>query len=133
MCDNSCAGHDILEDFECLCCGHCCRGDGFVRVSREDIARMAEALHIHVSHFVALYTRDPEVSWHAKCGDRWLIDHAGDSLDCIFLEDNKCLLHDAKPRQCKEFPMVWRNQAMLDDCAGYQRLMRLKKERDGLS
>ena len=101
-------------------CGNCCRGEGYVRVSPDDITRMSALLNITASHFIATYTRAPEIPAHADVGDLWLLDRPGPELDCIFVENNQCQVHAAKPTQCVGFPMKWRTPDVMDYCVGMQ-------------
>lgn len=57
---------------------------------------MAAALDISIEEFVEKYTRlvDGEIS---------LKEHPR-NYDCVFLRDNKCLVYNARPRQCRTFP-----------------------------
>ncbi len=119
---------ELIKNFKCLCCGNCCRGDGFVRVTPEEMAAMVAVLGIDLDRFIAEYTREPQFTWHKSAGDRWLANHADKPLDCIFLVDNKCIVQKAKPRQCREFPYDWRHQDMLDDCAGYRKFLEERKK-----
>jgi len=41
-----------LSEFRCRRCGTCCKWEGPVRVSQEEIARIAEFLHIDVQEFI---------------------------------------------------------------------------------
>ena len=109
-------------EFQCLCCGNCCRGDGYVRITVQDIDRMATALGVMREAFIAQYTRTPEIKSHIRRGEYWLTNHLHAPLDCIFLVDNRCILHEAKPEQCLNFPALWNHDEMLDECAGYQLL-----------
>ena len=48
---------------------------------------------------------------------------------CIFLERDpdglyRCQVNDAKPEQCRGFPVQWRNPDSLRTCAGLRRLMK---------
>lgn len=113
-----------FDGFCCRCCGNCCRGDGYVRVTSKDVEEMARELGLDRESFLEKYTRPPEMSVHARRGDYWLINHPHAPLDCIFLVDNKCVLHSAKPEQCRGFPRQWNHRDMLEECAGYQEMIR---------
>ncbi|OPZ25813.1 MAG: Flagellin N-methylase [Lentisphaerae bacterium ADurb.BinA184] len=96
-------GHDpeAALRYRCTRCGACCRWDGYVRVSDEEIARIAALLDLTPEAVRRDYTRLTH-------------DRAGLSLtekpdgSCVFLADgNVCRIQDAKPRQCKLFPNFW--------------------------
>ena len=98
-----------ISAFECVRCGNCCRGDGFVKVTRSDARRIAALLGITAQEFYHRYTMRHE-------GDYWLIDKP-DNDDCIFLENNLCSVNEAKPQQCRDFPYKWRVSNMLSFCS----------------
>ena len=102
-----------IAEFECHRCGNCCRGDGFVEMSADDIARAAALLERAPAAFVA------EFCAVQRDGRVHLIDQ-GDALQsCVFLTaDNLCRVHAAKPAQCQGFPMKWRPPDALELCAG---------------
>jgi Fe-S-cluster containining protein len=107
-----------VKAFACAMCGNCCRGEGYVRVTPEDVARIAELLQISVTEFQERYTREPEIAEHMDAGDLWLIDKPGPEMECIFLERNRCWVHAAKPIQCIGFPLKWRTPDVVDYCVG---------------
>ncbi len=82
--------------FGCTGCGECCRGpSGYVWVGMNDIETMAEAMKMSLDGFGRKYLR--------RCGTRMaLVD--GPDGNCIFLNNGKCKLYDARPIQCKTFP-----------------------------
>lgn len=106
--------------FVCAQCGNCCRGEGYVRIDPEDANRIASHLGISISKFKAQYTRPPEAGVKAEPDDLWLLDKPGPEMECIFLENNQCIIHEAKPVQCIGFPLRWRTPDVLDYCVGMQ-------------
>jgi Fe-S-cluster containining protein len=101
-----------VEPFQCHRCGNCCRGDGFVVMTADDLARAADLLAMSTDEFLAAYCRrQPD-------GEIHLIDQADPLRSCIFLRpDNLCRIHAAKPAQCQGFPMKWRPPDALELCA----------------
>jgi len=98
--------------FTCHGCGACCRWPGYVHTTDEDIDRMAGYLLLSVVEFTAQYTRLTD--------DRRGLSlvEAGDGA-CIFLTaDNRCRVQPVKPRQCREFPLGWRNPGVETVCRG---------------
>lgn len=94
--------------FECLECGKCCSGpeEGFVWVTEEEIATLAEAKEISIAAFRKQYCR--------KAGRRIsLIEKA--NKDCVLLEDGKCTVYHARPTQCRTWPFWSRNLETPDD------------------
>lgn len=83
--------------FECTKCGQCCRGtNGYVWVGEAEISRMAEAKGLALDDFGKLYLR--------KVATRYALLDTPASGDCIFLEDNECSIHAARPDQCRRYP-----------------------------
>lgn len=105
-----------VAPFVCHQCGNCCRGDGFVELTDEEIDRMAKHLGLTRDDFLGRYGEyhKPSRKWH-------LIDQDDDLQSCIFLQpDNSCRVHEAKPDQCRNFPMAWRPDNILEFCEGWR-------------
>ena len=98
------------ETFVCKRCGACCRVPGVVRVDEADVERLAGALGMSVEAFTAAYTE--------LAPGRTGLMLAGDPEGaCIFLgEDNLCRVHEARPRQCRDYPARWRSAAIEAVC-----------------
>ena len=102
-----------VEPFQCHRCGNCCRGDGYVDMTADDVARAAALLGRSEAQFLAEFCAvQPDGEVH--------LIHQGDALQsCVFLTaDNLCRVHAAKPTQCDSFPMNWRPSDALEICAG---------------
>ncbi|MCX7766422.1 MAG: YkgJ family cysteine cluster protein [Candidatus Sumerlaeia bacterium] len=98
-----------LENFVCKRCGNCCRGEGFVKITPEEARIIATFLKITVPEFYRNYT--------VKLADVvWLKDKP--NKDCIFLEDNLCVIHPVKPKQCRDFPRKWHTADVASYCQG---------------
>jgi len=83
-------------DFECKKCGACCKWEGVVIVTPEDIQGMSDHLSLDIEDFLKRYTK--------KHGKDTVLKNKPDSSSCVFLKDNKCDIWDAKPKQCGDFP-----------------------------
>ncbi len=89
--------------FECTGCGGCCSGpgEGYVWVTSDEIAAMAEHLGMTVDAFTDAYTR--------RIGRRVSLIEAPDK-DCIFLEPagadghRGCRIYPVRPTQCQTWP-----------------------------
>jgi len=89
--------------FACTRCGNCCTGEpGFVWVTDEEIAGIAEALKQPVEEVTAMYTKQA---------------HSGRSLrekpngDCVLYDrELGCTVYEARPRQCRTWPF-WQSTA----------------------
>lgn len=102
-----------VEPFKCHQCGNCCRGDGYVVMTADDIERAAAHLGRTVEQFLA------ECCVTRPNGEIHLVDQGDRLRSCVFLTaDNLCRVHAAKPTQCEGFPMKWRPADALDVCAG---------------
>jgi len=86
---------------ECQRCTACCRWPGQVRLSNEEIARLAGFLKLDERDFIQRFTR-------------LTIDRRGLALQeqpdgvCVFLEGNDCSVQPVKPQQCRDFPNLWK-------------------------
>ncbi len=58
-------------------------------------------------------------------GQRVLLDQSDLERSCIFLENGRCVAHEAKPRQCREFPFTWRSPDIAETCEGWRRMLGL--------
>ena len=96
--------------FRCRRCGACCRRSGYVLLDRADRERLAAALGLTEEEFVARYAR--LTSNRAQLS---LIEKEDGS--CVFLEGNRCAVYEARPRQCREYPLLWRTD---DPCPGWE-------------
>jgi len=84
--------------FSCTQCGKCCSGTpGYVWVSEEEIEAMASLLKISVAAFKRQYLRQ-------RNGRYALVEMKSRSYDCVFLRDKRCLVYEARPKQCRAFP-----------------------------
>jgi Fe-S-cluster containining protein len=83
--------------FGCTGCGKCCTGSpGYVYLGESDLTNLANHFTLSKEEFARKYTRLVD-------GDYALLDKQG-SEDCLFLENNKCTVYDARPSQCRTIP-----------------------------
>ena len=91
-----------LKEFVCWECGNCCRGEGFVAITPEDIERMAEYPGCSELEFTRKFTKQE------KNRRGLVLKEKGDDAACIFLNgDNTCAVYQARPEQCAGFPYTW--------------------------
>ena len=90
--------------FHCRRCGACCRiKDGIVRVSEEEIARIAAHLGMTEADFIA---NETEVAPDRKS----LMLKSRPDGSCVYLAaDNLCRINPVKPDKCRTFPFEWIN------------------------
>jgi Fe-S-cluster containining protein len=83
--------------FKCTGCGKCCTGpSGYVFLSESDLQNLADHFSLSPQEFAKKYTRLVD-------GGYALLDRPG-SDHCLFLEDKKCTVYEARPVQCRTFP-----------------------------
>jgi len=114
-----------LNQFECLCCGGCCLIVGFVRVSDAEIEEIGRYLELSSAEVRTRFTTN-----RLTAGGEILVlrDHPG-TTRCIFLdENNRCVIHAVKPKQCRAFPVEWRDPYSHFYCTGLQRLRQIGVE-----
>ena len=88
--------------FECTNCGACCTGaPGRVRVSREELERIA-------AHLGERVDAEALPDWAGdECGELRLRER--ENGDCVFYVENRCSIHAVKPGQCRRYPFWFRN------------------------
>lgn len=95
--------------YVCQRCTACCKWPGDVRVSDEEIAKIADFLEMKEADFIAQFTRLRT----NRCGLS-LIEK--DNHECIMLENGGCRIHPVKPSQCAGFPNKWNFPNWRDVC-----------------
>jgi Fe-S-cluster containining protein len=94
--------HQVLIEIECQRCAACCRWPGEVRLTEEEISKLAGFLHLTEDDFIEQHTRLRQDRLGLALKER-------PDRSCIFLEDTTCTVQPVKPQQCKEFPNRWLN------------------------
>ena len=94
--------------FACTGCGQCCRWEGHVLLTGDDIRRLARALAVPEHDFIQRYTG-------LASNRRQLTLLDGTDGACIFLEGNRCAVYAARPAQCRAFPFATTTPA---ECPG---------------
>lgn len=110
-------------EFSCQKCGACCRGfkEGEVYLYKDDITRLAKLLNLAsksgLRKFAIKYLKVVSDSffWKEPGAARGKMyryktlgfKFTGDDEHCQFLKDNKCTVHEARPFQCRAFPIGW--------------------------
>jgi Fe-S-cluster containining protein len=93
--------------FACTRCGHCCTGDpGFVWVTEEELAAIAEFLGEPLDEVRGLYSRMARRK-------RTLREKANG--DCVFYDREKgCTIYTVRPAQCRTWPF-WESNVATED------------------
>ncbi|MBN8733176.1 MAG: YkgJ family cysteine cluster protein [Acidobacteria bacterium] len=89
---------EVQSHVDCTACANCCR-HGEVAVSGEDIAAMARHLGTTVEEVERLYLVGVA---GAPAQHELRTTEAG----CLFLDGTLCLIYEARPKACREFPHV---------------------------
>ncbi|HNV86234.1 MAG TPA: YkgJ family cysteine cluster protein [Candidatus Omnitrophota bacterium] len=96
--------------FKCRRCLRCCEQPGFVYIREEEAERIAGFLGIEVPVFVNQYCD----LWERRA----LVLKKKEDEKCFFLGDEGCLIYDARPDQCRDFPSKWKTERSLEYCDG---------------
>ena len=94
---------------ECQRCTACCRWPGQVRLTEEEITRLAGFKGVSEHDFIQQFTR----LRHDRQG---LALQEKPDGGCIFLEGNDCSVQPVKPQQCRDFPNRWNFPGSEKDC-----------------
>jgi len=86
---------DAAFTFTCARCGKCCRDEGIVFFSPDEIRRASEYLNIGERDFIERFL------FYTSGGYAHRVKK--DSA-CVFLNNNVCSINGVKPEQCESFP-----------------------------
>lgn len=111
---------EILSLFECQKTGHCCRFEGYVYVSEEEISNMAKELRYPLSTFKEHYV--------IQDGSYFLISKPGYRKDCFLNCQNECQVYLSRPQQCRTYPNwdnLWQSKSSIlkevEFCSGLKK------------
>ena len=90
--------------FTCRQCGTCCRWEGHVLLTPEDITRLSVSTGLSEEKFIERYT-----VLASNRRELCLAEHPDGR--CVFLGENNCAVYDSRPAQCREFPAGWHDTA----------------------
>ncbi|MBI4773467.1 MAG: YkgJ family cysteine cluster protein [Deltaproteobacteria bacterium] len=96
-----------LKPFECQLCGTCCKGEGGVFITEEELPGIARYLNSSVEDF--------ERNHCLRKNGRIYIRTRADGYCSLW--DGGCLVHPVKPRPCKEWPFF---KAMMRDRSNWE-------------
>ena len=85
--------------FQCQGSGKCCvsRGQyGYVYLDKEDRKKMATFLKVSEAEFIKTYCQVTEGYYHLRTYPK--------KTECLFLQENKCSVYEARPTQCRTWP-----------------------------
>ena len=104
----------MSESFHCVRCGACCRWEGPVRVSEQEVDAIAAYLNIPVRDFIRDHT--------VLTPDRRSLSlrENPDGSCCYYDPAAGCRIQAVKPKQCRDFPLKWNFPGWEKLCAGAQ-------------
>jgi uncharacterized protein len=76
-------------------CTNCCRVQGWVYITEEDLQRAAAFLHLNAADFEAQYVVRTKHTLRLR---------KPKGSQCHFLQEGGCQIHPVKPVQCRLFP-----------------------------
>jgi Fe-S-cluster containining protein len=89
---------EVQQHIDCSACANCCRSS-VVPVSEAEIADIALHLDTTPEEVARMYTvADPDEP-HSRILQ-------SSSEGCVFLNDNLCMIYEARPKTCRDFPHV---------------------------
>ena len=89
---------NVQRQVDCTACANCCR-HSVVPVSKLEIEKISTHLGMTCEAVTRLYTvRDPDAP-----ASRILLN-SGEG--CVFLDGNLCMIYEARPKTCRNFPHV---------------------------
>jgi len=121
---------EILAHFQCQQSGNCCRAEGYVYVTPDDVAGMAAILGVSVAVFRETYVVQDE-GWD-------VVASPSHRPNCFLDSENRCQVYAARPRYCRDYPGcpdVWPDRefsAHLKKCPGLQKAVEHVKKMKGL-
>jgi Fe-S-cluster containining protein len=95
--------------FECDRCTACCRWPGQVRLTDDEIARIAAFRGLSDFDFVQQFTRLASDRKGLALQDK-------PNGECIFLHGSDCAINPVKPQQCRDFPNLWNFPGFRQTC-----------------
>ena len=103
-----------LKIFECQRCNECCKKPGYVYLREGEAEKISILMNLDLYAFTEKYCDLIE--------RKQLVLKKKANEFCVFLSDEGCLVHDAKPNQCRVFPHAWRTMASFDYCEGLKKI-----------
>lgn len=97
--------------FQCTCCGDCCRNvNQIIPIESIDAFRMAKYLRdkgediSSIEDFLLRYGEP--VLIHESGYFAFFLKTQGEDNACVFLENNRCIIHAANPKACRTYPFI---------------------------
>jgi Fe-S-cluster containining protein len=99
---------------ECQRCTACCRWRGQVKLTANEIGRLAAFKELSQHDFVQRFTR-------LRPDRRGLALLDKPNGECVFLDGDSCTAQPVKPQQCRDFPNLWNFTGAAQTCRALPR------------
>lgn len=113
-----------MTSFRCRRCGACCKKPGFVYLENGDAERLAKCLQMDIYRFTE--------TWCLLLDRRHLALKKRPDETCSFLEEDDCAVYEARPLQCRDFPLKWKTEKSLNYCEGLKKFKEGAQERNSM-
>jgi len=104
----------MMTHFQCKRCGACCRQPGFVYLKDGEAERLAACLGLDVYAFTETYCLFLD-------RQHLVLKNHSDEI-CLFYGPAGCRVYDARPEQCRDFPLGWKTKRSLEYCEGMKKV-----------
>lgn len=111
---------ELLARFKCQQSGNCCRREGYVYVTPQEMSDMAKFLGVALAEFQKKYVIREE-GWS-------LISSPTHRDGCFLNQSNQCSIYPVRPKECKTYPnweSIWQTKegvlAELAMCPGLKK------------
>jgi uncharacterized protein len=89
---------EVQQHVDCTACANCCR-HSVVTVNKSEIESIARHIRATSDEVARLYTvPDPDAPAFR------ILRNSGEG--CVFLDGNLCMIYEARPKSCRNFPHV---------------------------
>lgn len=102
--------------YECQRCTACCRWPGQVRLTNEEITKIAAFKNLSEHDFIQQFTRLTDDRRGLALQDK-------PNGECIFLDGNDCAIQAVKPQQCRDFPNLWNFPGFEKQCKAIPKIV----------
>jgi len=102
-----------VKTFQCQRCSACCRQPGFVYLKEGEAERLALSLGTDVYAFTETYC--------LLFDGKHLALKKNPDETCLFLTAEGCAVYEARPAQCRDFPLKWKTEKSLNYCRGMKK------------
>ena len=85
--------NEVTPQIDCTQCGNCCRSL-MINVENNDAERLSAYLNIPIEDFYTTFVERSSEGYLSIVN----------KIPCHFLHQNKCIVYEARPAGCREFP-----------------------------